>query len=185
MDMTEYENMINNRMYDPLDDFLVKSRQNARKLTRLFNQTTEEDGKYRKQLLKELFGKTGKSIYIEPSLKVDYGFNIEVGENFYMNYDCVILDCAKVKIGDNCMIAPKVQIYTAYHPLSAKERNSGRELAAPITIGDNVWIGGGAIINPGITIGNNVVIASGAVVTKDFPDDVVIGGNPAKIIKKI
>jgi len=185
MDMTEYENMINDRMYDPLDDYLVKSRQNARKLTRLFNQTTEEDGKYRKQLLKELLGKTGDKIYIEPSLKVDYGINIEVGENFYMNYDCVILDGARVKIGDNCMIAPKVQIYTAYHPLNADERNSGRELAAPITIGDNVWIGGGAIINPGITIGNNVVIASGAVVTKDFQDDVVIGGNPAKIIKKI
>ena len=100
-----------------------------------------------------------------------------------MNFNCCILDVAKVTFGNNCMIGPHVQIYTATHPLEFKARNSGKELGSPITIGNNVWIGGNATICPGVTIGNNVVIAAGAVVTKSFPDNVVIGGNPAKIIK--
>lgn len=110
---------------------------------------------------------------------------IHVGENFYANFDCVFLDIGEIRIGDNCFIAPGVHIYTVNHPLNAKERISGIETGFPVSIGNNVWIGGKAIINPGVKIGNNVVIASGAVVTKDIPDNVVAGGNPAKVIKTI
>lgn len=137
------------------------------------------------ELLKELFGSTGETIYIEPSFRCNYGYNIHVGENFYANFNCVILDVCEISIGDNCFIAPGVHIYTATHPLNAKERISGLEYGKPVTIGNNVWIGGGSIINPGVQVGDNVVIGSGSVVTKDVPDNVVIGGNPARIIKEI
>lgn len=122
---------------------------------------------------------------MEPNIRFDYGYNTYVGENFYANFDCTILDVCEVRIGDNCMLAPGVHIYTATHPIDPVERNSGQEFGKPVTIGNNVWIGGGAIINPGVTIGDDVVIASGAVVTKDVPDRVVVGGNPAKIIKRL
>lgn len=120
-------------------------------------------------MLKRLFGGTKENVYVEPDFRVDYGSNIYVGENFYANFDCVILDVCEVHIGDNCMMAPGVHIYTATHPLDPVERNSGLELGKPVEIGDNVWIGGRAIINPGVKLGNNVVVASGAVVTKSFP----------------
>jgi maltose O-acetyltransferase len=110
---------------------------------------------------------------------------IHIGENFYANYDCVFLDVCEIQIGDNCFVAPGVHIYTATHPINANQRISGAEYGISVYIGDNVWIGGRAIINPGVKIGNNVVIASGAVVTKDVPDNVVVGGNPAKLIKRI
>ncbi len=181
----EKEKMLAGEMYDPADSVLVKERENARRLTRLINGTTETEEDKRVSLLKELFGSTGEQIYIEPSFRCDYGYNIHVGENFFANFDCVILDVCKVTFGDNCMLAPGVHIYTATHPLDPLERNSGREFGKPITFGHNVWIGGGAIINPGLNIGDNVVIASGTVVTKDVPANVVIGGNPAKIIKHI
>lgn len=182
---TEREKMISGALYDPSDKQLREDRKNARRLTRLINETTEEEKKHRIELLKELFGSTGEYLFIEPSFRCDYGYNIHVGENFFANFDCTILDVCEVRIGDNCMIAPKVGIYTATHPLNPFERISGLELGKPITIGDNVWIGGSAVINPGVKIGNNVVVASGAVVTKDVPDNVVVGGNPAKIIKHI
>ena len=136
-------------------------------------------------MLKQLLGSTGDNIHIESTFNCDYGFNIHVGENFYANFDCVILDVAEVRIGNSCMIAPQVGIYTATHPLDPVERNSGLELAKPITIGNSCWIGGQAVINPGVTLGDNVVVASGAIVTKSFGSNVVIGGNPAKVIKKI
>jgi len=136
----------------------------------------------RYKLLKNLFGRIGGDIEIEPIFNCDYGKNIIVGENFYVNFGCVILDCAEVEIGDNCFIGPQVGIYTSCHPI---ERNSGVEFAKPITIGDNCWIGGHATINPGVELGNNVVVASGSVVTKNFPDNVVIAGNPARVIKEI
>ena len=183
--ITEKEKMQNGEMYNPADTELVKGRENARRLTRFFNQTLETEVEKRTELLKELFGTTGDNIYIEPTLRCDYGYNLHVGENFYANFDCVFLDVCEIRIGDNCFIAPGVHIYTATHPINPYERISGKEYGKPVTIGDNVWIGGRAVINPGVTIGNNVVIASGAVVTKDVPDNVVVGGNPAKIIKEI
>ena len=182
---TEKEKMLAGELYFASDLELKKERENARRLTRLFNETLENEHSERTRLLKELFGSTGKDLNIEPSLRCDYGSNIHVGENFHANFDCVFLDVCEIRIGDNCMVAPGVHIYTATHPLDPMERISGAEYGKPVTIGDNVWIGGRAVINPGITIGNNVVIASGAIVTKDVPDNVVVGGNPAKIIKEI
>jgi maltose O-acetyltransferase len=182
---SEKEKMLNGELYNAADSELFKERLNARRLTRLYNQTLETDGNNRTELLKELFGSTEKNLYIEPTFRCDYGYNIHVGENFYANFDCVFLDVCEIRIGDNCFIAPGVHIYTATHPLNANERISGAEYGMPVNIGDNVWIGGRAIVNPGIKIDNNVVIASGAVVTKDVPDNVVVGGNPAKIIKRI
>lgn len=182
---TEKEKMLNGEMYDPADPVLVKEREEARRLVRLFNQTTEQEDEKRVELLKELLGSTGKDVYMEPNIRFDYGYNTHVGENFFANFDCTFLDVCEILIGDNCMLAPAVQIYTATHPLDPVERNSGKEYAKPVIIGDNVWIGGHAIINPGVTIGDNVVVASGAVVTKDVPNNVVVGGNPARIIKEI
>ena len=182
---TEKEKMLSGALYNATDPVLVEERTTARRLTRLYNQTDETESVKRTELLKALFGTTGENIYIEPTFRCDYGSNIYVGNNFYANFDCVMLDVCAIRIGANCMLAPGVHIYTATHPLGAEERNSGKEFGKPVTIGDNAWIGGRAIINPGVTIGNNVVIASGAVVTKDVPDNVVVGGNPAKIIKKI
>lgn len=182
---TEREKMVNGEFYNAGDDELVKDRLHARKLTRLFNQTLETEVPKRTEILKELFGSTGDRFYLEPNFRCDYGYNIHLGENFYANFDCIILDICEVRIGANCFMAPGVHIYTAAHPLNPYERNSGIEFGKPVTIGDNVWIGGGTIINPGVKIGNNVVIASGSVVTKDVGDNVVVGGNPAKFIKEI
>ena len=182
---TEKEKMLAGEMYNPADPVLLQERDEARRKVRIYNQTLETEGEKRTQLLKELLGSTGENIYMEPNIRFDYGYNTHVGENFFANFDCTILDVCKVKVGDNCMFGPGVHIYTATHPLNPIERNSGKEYAKPITIGNNVWIGGSAVINPGVTIGDNVVIASGAVVTKDVPDNVVVGGNPAKVIKQI
>lgn len=182
---TEKEKMLSEELFYPDNPELEAERNHARSITRLFNQTTEIELEKRTDLLKSLFGSTGENLYIEPSFHCDYGYTIHVGENFYANFNCVILDEGGVTIGDNCFIAPGVHIYTATHPLNPHERNTGIEQGKPVTIGDNVWIGGGGIINPGITIGDNVVIASGAVVTKDVPSSVVVGGNPARMIKEI
>ncbi|WP_409250578.1 maltose acetyltransferase domain-containing protein [Bacillus sp. SCS-153A] len=182
---TEKEKMLAGEMYDPADPVLMKDREDARRRVRLYNQTSEAEGEKRTAMLKELLGSTGESVYMEPNIRFDYGYNTHVGENFFANFDCTILDVCEVRFGDNCMLAPGVHIYTATHPLNPTERNSGREYAKPISFGHNVWIGGSSVINPGVTVGNNVVIASGAVVTKNVPDNVVVGGNPAKIIKQL
>lgn len=183
--MTEKEKMIKGDAYIASDPELVKDRQKARILTRLYNQTIETDDYTKNEILRKLLGSTGENVYIEPSFKCDYGYNIHLGENFYANFDCIMLDVCEIKIGKNAMLAPNVQIYTAYHPIDPKLRISGIEYGSPVTIGDNVWIGGGAIINPGVTIGDNVVIGSGSVVTKDIPSNCVAVGNPCKVIKNI
>ncbi len=182
---TEKEKMLAGELYKAWDEELRAESLHAKKLIRQFNATTEEEPEQRTALLKELFGSTGENVYIEPSLRVDYGYNIHVGENFFANFDCTILDVCEVRIGDNCMLAPGVSIYTATHPIDPYERIAGPELGKPITIGHNVWIGGRAIINPGVTIGDNAVIASGAVVTKNVPDNTIVGGNPARVIRTI
>jgi len=136
-------------------------------------------------MIKDILGKTGDNVFIEQPFHCDYGKNIEVGNNFYANYNCIILDVGKVTIGENVMFAPNVSIYTAGHPIHPESRNSGYEYGFPVTIGDNVWVGGSVVINPNIKIGNNVVIGSGSVVTKDIPDDVIAAGNPCRVIRKI
>ncbi|MFD2617804.1 maltose acetyltransferase domain-containing protein [Terrilactibacillus laevilacticus] len=182
---SEKEKMIAGEYYYAGDPELVQDRTRARGLLRKFNNMSEENNEERKRILKQLFGSTGKNLYIESTFRCDYGYNIHVGENFYANFDCTILDVSTVIIGDNCMFAPGVHIYTAAHPIMAKERISGIEFAKPVMIGNNVWIGGRAVINPGVKIGHNVVVGSGSVVTKDIPDDVIVAGNPARIIRKI
>lgn len=183
--MTEYEKMISGLLYDPSDIDLIHLRKKARILVEKINSSSITEFESRLKFIKELFGSHGDSINIEPEFHCDYGCNIKVGENFFANFGCVILDVAMVTIGDNCMIAPQVGIYTATHPLNPFERNKGLELGSPITIGNNCWIGGRAVINPGVTLGDNVVVASGAVVTRSFGNNVVVAGNPARILKTI
>lgn len=183
--MTEREKMLAEMPYNPSDKELVEMRAYARKMCKQFNDCEPQDNEKMTNILKNLFGSTGDNIYMEPSFRCDYGKNIYVGENFYANFNCVILDVAEVRIGKNCMIAPNVAIYTATHPIDPIERNSGIEYAKKITIGNNCWLGGNSVICPGVTLGNNVVVGAGAVVTKSFGDNVVLAGNPAKVIKII
>lgn len=183
--ITEKQKMLAGDMYNPSDPELVKERLRARILFQKFNDLSDENLEERQKILAQIFENAGENLFVEPPFYCDYGSNIKAGKNLFMNFNCCILDVAQVTMGDNVMIGPYVQIYTATHPLEFKARNSGKELANPITIGDNVWIGGNATICPGVNLGNNVVVAAGAVVTKSFPDNVVIGGNPAKIIKPI
>ena len=183
--MTEGEKMVQGLLYDPMDKDLFQARRRARLLIRKLNAIPEDKERQRRHVLADLFAETGSRFFIESPFICDYGSNIFWGENSYANFGCIILDSAPVRIGKNVMIGPAVKIFTATHPLAYEARNSGREMAKPITIGDNVWIGGGAIINPGATIGNNSVIGSGSVVTRDIPENVFAAGNPCKILKEI
>jgi len=179
--MSEKDKMLNGELYDSEDKKLVKDRLNASKLCHQFNNLP---GKRSKQILNELFRYNTDAEIIAP-FHCDYGYNIILGKNFYANYSCIILDVNKVTIGNNVKLAPNVQIYTASHPIEQKLRITKKESGLPIFIGDNVWIGGGAIILPGIKIGKNSVIGAGSVVTKDIPENVIAVGNPCKVIKKI
>jgi len=171
--------------YDPTDIELVAARRAVRLLIEKFNYSSIAEPLEREALLRQIFGSCGKQIYIEPSFHCDYGNNIHVGDSFYANFGCVILDVAEVRIGHNCLLGPQVGIYTATHPLNPRERSSGIEFAKPITLGNDCWIGGHATLNPGVCLGDNVVVASGSVVTHSFGDNVLIGGNPARVLKAI
>ena len=183
MELTEKEKMIAGKLYFAGDPELVADRKEARLKLRAINQETDKEK--REIYVKQTFGGTKNHVYVEPTISFDYGYNIFVGENFYCNFHNVFLDICPITIGDNCMFGPSVQLYTASHPLEPGKRNSGQECGKPITIGNNVWIGGSAVVTPGVTLGDNVVVAAGAVVTKSFPDNVVVGGNPARILKTI
>lgn len=183
--MTEKELMLSEQLYIAKDDELAADFARSRKLTRLINTSTEEQMEYRIQLFKELFGATGENIWVEPPFHCDYGCHIFIGENFYANYDCIIIDVCDVTIGNNVFFAPRVCIYTAGHPIDAKIRNTQLEYGKKVSIGNDVWIGGNTVINPGVSIGDNVVIGSGSVVTKDIPSGVVAAGNPCKVIRPI
>lgn len=185
MEMTEKERMLSGQIYIADDEELAADMQRSRRLTRLLNATTEEQREYRIQLFKELFGTTGENLWVEPPFHCDYGSHIHVGENFYANYDCLILDVCDVTIGNNVFFAPRVNIYTAGHPIDAEVRNQQMEFGKKVSIGNDVWIGGNTIINPGVHIGDNVVIGSGSVVTKDIPSGVVAAGNPCRVIREI
>jgi maltose O-acetyltransferase len=182
---SEKSKMISGKPYFPFGKELNLERQHARDLVFEFNNLGPRENKKRKQIIKKLFGKTKKNYFLEPPFHCDYGYQIEIGENFFANFNFIVLDCAKVTIGDNVLIGPNVGIYTAGHPIHADKRNEGIEYAFPVSIGDNVWIGGHVVINPGITIGDNTVIASGSVVTKDIPANVIAMGNPCKVYREI
>ena len=184
--MTNKELMLMGELYKLNDDKeLNEDFMRARRLTRLFNSMTEEQMEERKEIIKELFKSTGENVHVEQTFHCDYGCHISVGENFYANYDCIMVDVCEIIIGDNVLLAPRVGIYTAGHPIDAAVRNEGLEFGKPVIIGDNVWIGGNAVINPGVTIGSGVVIGAGSVVTKDIPDHVVAVGNPCRVLRKI
>ena len=183
--MSEKEKMLNGKLYNSNVDELLKERLYAKDVIFEFNMLLPSEKIKRNQIIKGLFGKIQSNFHIESPFYCDYGYNIDIGENFYANHDCIILDCAKVTIGDNVMFGPSVHAYTAGHPVHFEVRNMALEYAFPITIGNNVWIGGNSVINPGITIGNNVVIGSGSVVTKDIPSNTIAVGNPCKVIRKI
>ena len=184
--MNHKERMLNNLPYKACMDGLPEEHMRCKKLIYKYNNLPPENEEEKEALIREILGKTGEGyINVEQPFHCDYGYNIEVGENFFANYNLVILDVAKVKIGNNAQIAPNVSIYTAGHPLHPESRNSGYEYGIDVTIGDNVWIGGNACIMPGVTIGNNVVIGGGSVVTKDIPDNMLAAGNPCRIIREI
>ena len=167
-----------------LDGLSEERTENAKRIYE-YNNLPPERWNERPALLKKILGKTGESINIQPPFRCDYGYNIEVGENFFANYNLIVLDVGKVRIGNNVQIAPNVAIYTAGHPLHPDSRNSGYEYGIDIEIGDNVWIGGNTCIMPGVKIGKNVVIGGGSVVTKDIPDNMIAVGNPCKVIREI
>ena len=174
------------KLYDANNDIeLVSEREACKEVCYELNSLRPSQKKERENIIRRLLGKTGKTFLIEQPFYCDYGYNIEVGENFYANVNLVILDGAKVCIGDNAFIAPNVGIYTAGHPLDAEQRNRGLEYARPVTIGHNVWIGAGVNILPGVTIGDNTVIGAGSVVTKDIPSNVLAVGNPCRVVKEI
>lgn len=170
--------------YDPTDPELVAGRRRARDLTAEYNDTAADETARRRDLLDDLFGATGEYPTVEPPFRCDYGDNISVGGQFFANFDCVMLDPAPVEFGDYCQLGPGVHVYTATHPLDAEARR-GRESAEAITVGDDVWIGGQAVLNPGVTVGDRAVVGAGAVVTRDVPPDTFVGGNPATVIRDI
>lgn len=181
--ISEKEKMLAGQLYNAADPELVAMRDKARVYRQQVNQ--EMEGDKRSVLMKEWLGTTGERLYVETPVTLDYGCHVHVGEDFYANFGWMVLDTCPVTIGKNAMLGPNVQFYSALHPLKAADRIAGPEYGAPITIGDNVWIGGGAMILAGVTLGNNVVVGAGSVVTKSFGDNVVIAGNPARVIKTI
>lgn len=186
--MKEKEKMLNGLLYDASDNEIREMHHKAKALLKEYNASGSREVEKRKELIAKLFGKAGSNPYIEPPFFCDYGENIFLGDNVYMNFNCVILDCAKITIGNNILFGPNVQIYAASHPLQAKERVVNGKIidyALPVTIGSDVWIGGGAIILPGVTIGDNVVIGAGSLVSKNIPSNCVAVGSPAKKIKDL
>lgn len=184
--MTEKEKMLAGLLYDANNDRnLIKERLVCKDKIFNYNRLRPSDLMFRKTLLLEILGKTGENFIIEQPFYCDYGYNISVGENFYSNFNLVILDEATVTIGDNVFIAPNVGIYTSSHPLDAEQRNLGLETAYPVRIGNNVWIGAGVQILPGVSIGNNSVIGAGSVVNKSIPANVLAVGNPCRVVREI
>lgn len=184
--MSEMQKAAAGLLYDAnYDEELIRFRDHAKAVLFDFNHTPPRQAEKRKDLLKSLLGKTGENFLIEAPFHCDYGFNIEIGENFYANVNLVILDGAKVTIGTNVFIAPNVGIYTAGHPIDVERRNQGLEYALPITIHDNVWLGGGVSLLPGVTLGEGCVIGAGCVVTKNVPRMVLFAGNPGRVVRPI
>lgn len=181
---SEWQKMLSGELYNPLDPELVQARNRARDLCQDLNLTREGQGEERRSILCQLFGRGGDTVWMQPPFFCDYGTNIELGKRVFFNFNCVVLDVARVIVGDYTLFGPAVQIYTATHPFGAKLRRS-QEFAKPIEIGSDVWVGGGAIICPGVRIGSRSVIGAGSVVTKDITEDVFAAGNPCKVIRRV
>ncbi len=183
--------MLSGEFYISSDPELMRERARARTLTRRYNLTTEDELEARSEILRELCAVVGEGVWVEPPFYCDYGSNLQLADGVYMNFGCVILDCAPVTLGKNVLLGPSVQIYTAHHAVSAALRVSVRGgatppgMASPVSIGDNVWIGGGSIICPGVTIGENTTIGAGSVVAKDIPEGVLAAGNVCRVIRRI
>ena len=180
---TERDKMLAGEIYNCLDADLKLERKRVKGLLRSFNQAMDQEERGR--VLGDLLGHCGRNLIIEPPFHCVYGQNIFIGEEVYLNFQCVILDCGLVQIGNRVMIGPAVQIYTAAHLLQAEGRNQGLEIAKPVTIKDSVWIGGGAILLPGVTVGEKAVIGAGAVVSRDVAPNSVVVGNPARVVREI
>lgn len=183
--MNQKERMLAGLPYRAWLDGLSEERMACKKQIHAFNLLPPEEEDRAEEMIRALLGKAGKDAWINAPFHCDYGYNIEVGDNFFANYNLTILDVAKVVIGNNVQIAPNVSIYTAGHPVHPDSRNSGYEYGIPVTIGDNVWIGGDVVILPGVTIGSNSIVGAGSVVTKDVPEWVIAAGNPCKAVRKI
>src|SRR5690348_15168050 len=181
---TEREKMLAGELYDPLDLDLVAARTRARDLCQALNATREADDEERRRILRALFATGGDTVWMQPPFYCDYGSNIELGERVFFNFNCVVLDVCRVRIGSFTLFGPAVQIYTPMHPLDAELRRR-EEYGKPVDIGDDVWVGGGAIILPGVRIGSRSVIGAGSVVTRDVPDDVFAAGNPCRVIRRL
>ena len=182
--ISEREKMLAGELYDPFDHELVEARVHARDLCRALNATAEADAEERRRILRELFGRGGESVWMQPPFFCDYGSNIELGERVFFNFNCVVLDVCRVRIGDYTLFGPAVQIYTPLHPMDAALRRQ-QEFGKPVDIGADVWVGGGAIILPGVSIGSRAVIGAGSVVTRDIPQDVLAAGNPCRVIRAL
>ena len=181
---SEREKMLAGELYDPFDSELVAARNRARGLCQDLNATREEQGDERRRILRELFGAGGDSVWMQPPFFCDYGSNIRLGHRVFFNFNCIVLDVCEVIIGDYTLFGPAVQIYTATHPMNAELRRQ-QEFAKPITIGSDVWVGGGAILCPGVRIGDRAVIGAGSVVTRDGPAGVFAAGNPCRVVREI
>jgi len=184
--MTEREKMLAGLLYDAnYNQELVDDRLKCKELCYEYNQLKPSQIEERNSIIKKIVANVGENFWIEQSFWCDYGYNISIGKNFYSNHNLVILDGAKVTFGDNCFIAPNCGFYTAGHAIDYPQRNMGLEYAFPITVGNNVWIGGNVVVLPGVTIGDNVVIGAGSIVTKDIPSNVIAVGNPCKVLRPI
>ena len=181
---SEQDKMLAGELYDPLDAGLIQARERARDFCQTLNATREKDQQIRRQVLIELFGRGGDSVWMQPPFFCDYGSNIVLGERVFFNFNCVVLDVCQVTVGDFTLFGPAVQIYTASHPLNAELRRH-QEFGKPIEIGSEVWVGGGAIICPGVKIGSKTVIGAGSIVTKDIPAGVLAVGNPCRVVREI
>jgi maltose O-acetyltransferase len=181
---TERQKMLGGELYDPFDADLVAGRGRARDLCQDLNATRESHIEERRRILRELFGKGGDTVWMQPPFFCDYGSNIELGERVFFNFNCIVLDVCRVRIGSFSLFGPAVQIYTPMHPLNAELRRR-EEFGKPIDIGADVWVGGGALILPGVTIGDRAVIGAGSVVTRDVPSGVFAAGNPCRVIREI
>ncbi len=182
--MDERGRMVAGELYDASDAELVALRARARGLCASLDATTDERDPERLRLIGELFGSVGAGVMVEPPFRCDYGWNIEVGDRVFFNFGCVVLDVCPVRIGSHTIFGPGVQVLTPMHPLNAIERR-GRESGRPVTIGSDVWVGGGAIVLPGVTIGDGSVIGAGSVVTRDVPAGVVALGNPCRVVRAV